>query len=122
MTIGEFSKKTGISCSTLRYYEEKGLIHIQRDFGNRRIYDESDIEWVKFLQRLKTTGMSLKEMKSYSELRYQGDSTISERLKILMNHAIYVNEQKTLWEEYDKNLHNKIDWYKEKFELLKITK
>lgn len=25
MTIGEFSELTGISCSALRYYEEKGL-------------------------------------------------------------------------------------------------
>lgn len=38
MTIGEFSELTGISCSALRYYEEKGLIHVERDFGNRRIY------------------------------------------------------------------------------------
>lgn len=94
------------------------LIHIQRDFGNRRIYDDADIEWVKFLQRLKTTGMSLKEMKNYLELRYQGDSTVSARLKILMKHAIYVNEQKKLREEYEKNLHDKIDWYREKLELI----
>lgn len=114
MIIGEFSQLTGISCSNLRYYEEKGLIHVERDFGNRRIYSEKDIEWVKFLQRLKATGMSLKEMKRYSDLRYEGDSTISERLKILQKHELYVAEQRRLWEEYSENLKAKIEWYKKK--------
>lgn len=111
MTIGEFSKKTKIPCSTLRYYEEKGLITLQRDSGNRRIFEQSEIEWVKFLQRLKNTGMSLKDMKTYANLRYQGESTILARLEILKKHAIYVAEQKLLWEEYDTNLQEKIRWY-----------
>ena len=122
MIIGEFSKKTGISCSALRYYEEKGLIHSKRDFGNRRIYDDTDIEWVKFLQRLKRTGMSLHEMKKYAQLRYLGDSTLSERFEILINHANYVKEQKEIWEECERNLHEKIDWYKEQLQLQNKTK
>lgn len=31
MIIGEFSKRTGISAYTLRYYEKKGLIRVSRD-------------------------------------------------------------------------------------------
>jgi len=112
MIIGEFSELTGISSSALRYYEEKGLIRVERDFGNRRIYSDKDVEWVKFLQRLKNTGMSLKEIKRYSDLRYKGDSTISERLEMLQNHEIHVAEQRRLWEEYYKNLNDKIEWYK----------
>ncbi|WP_243277837.1 MerR family transcriptional regulator [Clostridium yunnanense] len=114
MTIGEFSDLTGISCSALRYYEDKGLLQVERDFGNRRIYSDKDIEWVKFLQRLKDTGMSLKDIKRYSDLRYEGDSTISERLEILQNHEIYVEKQRRLWEEYSENLKSKIQWYKNK--------
>lgn len=111
MTIGEFSEVTGISCSALRYYEEKGLIQLKRDFGNRRIFDDKDIEWVKFLQRLKNTGMSLKEMKRYSDLRSEGDATIPKRLKILQKHEVYVEEQRRQWEEYAENLKAKIAWY-----------
>lgn len=112
MTIGEFSKVTGIRSSALRYYEEKGLIRVKRDLGNRRIYSEQDVEWVKFLLRLKNTGMALKDMKRYSDLRYEGDSTIAERLKILQKHENYVNEKKRLWDEYAENLSAKIEWYK----------
>lgn len=114
MTIGKFSGKTGVPCSSLRYYEDKGLIRVKRDAANRRDYSESDAEWVKFLQRLKNTGMSLKDMKRYSDLRYEGDQTISERLDLLQKHKIYINEQLEKWLEYSKNLDDKIEWYKSK--------
>ena len=113
MTIGEFSEKTNISCSALRYYEDKGLIRVERDFGNRRIYSEKDIEWVKFLQRLKNTGMKLKDMKRYSDLRYKGKSTMAERLEILQKHRLFIDEQMQMWAEYSQNLNDKILWYKE---------
>ena len=114
MTTGEFSERTGISCPTLRYYEEKGLIRVGRDSGNRREYSESDIEWIKFLQKLKNTGMSLRDIKKYSDLRYDGDYTIAERLDILEKHRIYVDGQMKLWKEYSDNLNEKIELYRKK--------
>lgn len=111
MTIGEFSKRTGIIPSTLRYYEDKGLICVSRDFGNRRDYSEADIEWVRFIRRLKETGMSLAEIRRYSDLRYQGEGTMPERLTILRQHRQYVAEQQARWREYAKNLDDKIAWY-----------
>lgn len=116
MTIGEFSKLTGISCSALRYYEEKGLIRVSRDGGNRRDYSEADTEWVKFLQRLKNTGMSLKDMKRYSDLRYKGDTTIAERLELLEKHRLYVDAQLKRWLEYSENLNGKINFYRKKLQ------
>lgn len=119
MTIGGFSEKTGVSASALRYYEEKGLIRVKRDSGNRRIYASEDIEWVKFLQRLKNTGMTLKNMKIYSDLRYEGDSTIAKRLELLEEHQKYVDAQQALWREYADNLQKKIEWYRNQLKLQK---
>lgn len=116
MTIGEFSRLTGINCSALRYYEEKGLIRVSRDGGNRRDYSEADTEWVKFLQRLKNTGMSLKDMKRYSDLRYKGDTTIAERLELLEKHRLYVDAQLKRWLKYSENLNGKIKLYREKLQ------
>ena len=73
MIIGEFSRLTGISAYTLRYYEKKGLLHVERDGAGRRDYREADVEWVKFIKRLKDTGMLLRDIRHYSDLRYQGD-------------------------------------------------
>ena len=48
-SIGEFAKKTGLSISTLRYYEQEKLIYSHREENNRRYYDDSDIAWTQFI-------------------------------------------------------------------------
>ena len=116
MTIGEISEKTGVPASTLRYYEKKKLIRVRRDKSGRREYDESDVEWIKFIRRLKETGMLLRDIQRYSDLRYQGDSTMPERLRILNEHREFVLEQEQKWKEYLSNLDDKIQFYKQSIE------
>lgn len=114
MTIGEFSAITGISAYTLRYYEKKGLLRVARDNAQRRDYSEDDIEWVKFIKRLKDTGMLLRDIKHYSDLRYQGDGTMGERLELLVRHRILVVEEQRKWNEYLQNLDEKISIYQDR--------
>lgn len=114
MTIGEFSDVTGITAYTLRFYEKKGLIHVDRDGNGRRNYCENDVEWVKFITRLKDTGMLLRDIKKYSDLRYQGDETMEERMELLIQHRESVLEEQQKWAEYLVNLDEKIEYYKEK--------
>ena len=114
MTIGEFSAITGISAYTLRYYEKKGLLHVERDCGGRRDYSADDIEWVKFIQRLKNTGMLVRDMKHYSDLRYQGDETMEERMELLIHHRKSVVEERKKWDEYLCNLDEKIGIYQKR--------
>lgn len=113
MTIGEISKKTGLTGSTLRYYERKGLILVTRDRSGRRAYRESDVEWVKFICRLKETGMPLRNIQRYAELRYAGDTTMCERLDMLRRHREYVLEQQRKWAGYLHNLDDKIRFYQQ---------
>lgn len=114
MTIGKLSEKTGISAYTLRYYEKKGLIKVSRDAAGRRVYDETDVEWIRFIQRLNDTGMLLRDINRYSNLRYQGDSTMEERMKILEENRKYVLEEQEKWENHMKHLNEKIEIYQEK--------
>lgn len=111
MTIGEIAAKTNLAESTLRYYEKKGLIRVARDQGGRRDYAESDIEWIRFIQRLKETGMQLVDIRLYSTLRYQGESTMPERMEMLQRHREYVEQQLRKWQEYMQNLEDKIAFY-----------
>lgn len=113
MTIGQFSGKTGLPPSTLRYYEEKGLLIVRRDGGGRRVYDEGDLEWVRFLCRLKETGMSLRDIRRCAQLRYAGPGTMPERLVLLCAHRRYVLDQRNRWDEYLGNLDDKIAYYEE---------
>ena len=94
-SIGEFAKKTGLSISTLRYYEQEKLIYSHREENNRRYYDDSDIAWTQFIIRLKKTGMSIKNMQEYADLRYKGDSTIPQRLRLLFFQLDELQKQQT---------------------------
>lgn len=99
-TISEFSKNTQISEHTLRYYEKEGLLKPIRDKHNYRLYSEKDYEWINFINKLKRTGISLKEIKRYAYLREIGDETIAERKELLLKH------RKTLVEKYEKAKEN----------------
>lgn len=111
MTIGEMARRTGLTESTLRYYEKKGLIHVARDRGGRRDYDEGDVGWIAFICRLKETGMLLRDIRRYAELRYLGRSTMPERLAMLEVHRAYVQEQQEKWAGHLEKLEDKITFY-----------
>ncbi|KOO47536.1 MerR family transcriptional regulator [Priestia koreensis] len=86
-SIQQLAAITEMSSHTLRYYEKIGLIqHVQRDQNGYRQYSEFDLAWVQFLLRLRATGMSMIKMKEFSDLRYQGDTTISLRRELLEKH------------------------------------
>lgn len=116
MRIGEMAKAADISEYTLRYYEMKGLIRVKRDHVGRRCYEESDIEWIKFIKRLKDTGMLLKDIREYSKLRYEGNTTMPERLQMLEKHREYVLDQQKKWADCLGNLDAKIVFYKHSIE------
>lgn len=69
MTIGEISQEIGLSADTLRYYEKIGLLpNVPRDNSGKRNYDENFINWIKFIQTLKNSGMSLNDIIEYINL------------------------------------------------------
>lgn len=111
--IGEFSELTGFSIDTLRYYEKQGIILPKRDHNNRRIFDEKDVEWLVFIRKLKLTGMKLKDIQTYSQLRYEGDETVQARLTLLLEQSELLNQQKAEIQQHIDFLHHKIAIYQE---------
>ena len=88
MYISEISKRSGLSIHTLRYYEKEGLLtNISRNESGRRVYSETDLMWLTWIQRLKSTGMSLEDIKRFSDLRALGDSSVSDRKHMLIEHS-----------------------------------
>jgi len=115
-SIGEFSKVTGLGIHTLRYYEHEGLIIPLRNSSNRRRYSEKDIAWIAFIKRLKATGMPIKEIKKYAALRTKGDATLSERMKMLVQHRQSLNKQIRQLQEHEAILDEKIVFYRQEIE------
>ncbi|MBO0472505.1 hypothetical protein IGL98_002146 [Enterococcus sp. DIV0840] len=112
-TISEFAKKIGISEHTLRYYEKEGLIEPARDEHNYRVFGEEEVEWANFVIKLKNTGISLKDIKKYTHLRNLGDSTITERKNLLLNHRIKILTEYERAKSHLDLLDNKITLYEQ---------
>lgn len=109
MQIGEFSKHSGLTIDAIRYYEKIGLIPLPlRDGGGRRIYGEDHLVWVDFLEVLKSTGMGVKDMASYVELRTHGAKSIPERLELLTRHHQKVRKEIERLQKIDTVLSDKI--------------
>ncbi|MGF9993197.1 MerR family transcriptional regulator [Bacillus mycoides] len=63
LTIGQLSKRTGVTIRTLRYYDKIGLL-IPKDYkeGGHRLYSLDDLLRLQQIQSLKFIGFSLKDI------------------------------------------------------------
>ena len=62
MDIREVSVRSGVAASTLRFYEEKGLIKSIGRRGLRRLFDPSILERLALIALGRTAGFSLDEI------------------------------------------------------------
>ncbi|CAN5237781.1 hypothetical protein BH24ACT16_BH24ACT16_05970 [soil metagenome] len=94
LTIKEAAALSGLSGHTLRYYEREGLVHpIDRARSGHRRYSERDVAWIEFLRRLRATGMPIREMKRFADLRRVGAETVPARRALLDRHRIEVRRR-----------------------------
>lgn len=94
LTIGRMAAELGVSTHTLRYYEQAGLLlPVSRTDAGHRLYARTDMDWLRFVMRLKATGMSIAGMQAFAALRARGDETAQERLALLIEHRQSVLDQ-----------------------------
>ena len=63
MNIGTAAERSGVPAKTIRYYEEIGLIPgARRSEGGYRVYLENDVQTLRFIQRARSLGFSVKEV------------------------------------------------------------
>ncbi|RLK47520.1 MerR family transcriptional regulator [Microbacterium telephonicum] len=87
-SIAEAAAETGLSTHALRYYERSGLMltPVERASSSHRRYTDADISWVRFLTRLRSTGMPIAVIRRYTDLVRRGDATVAERRALLSAH------------------------------------
>ena len=75
LKIGEISKITGTPVSTLRYYEEIGLVKPACKSGAKyRYYRKGDIQLIIFIKKAQNIGFTLDEIKLILSERGSGKS------------------------------------------------
>ena len=63
LQIGEIARRAAVSIRTVRYYEETGLLSPSSSTsGGIRLYTARDANRLIFIRRLKTLGLSIKEI------------------------------------------------------------
>lgn len=112
MNISKFSELTQLTPHTLRYYEKIGLLsNISRNSSGHRSYTIVDVEWAKFINRLKATGMPLEQIIEYANLRAAGDETFEQRRLLLQKHRDVLKQRIESELEHLQALDVKIDYY-----------
>ena len=93
-TVGEMAKLLGVSASTLRYYDQEGLLpFFERSSSGIRMFKDSDYEWLQIIGCLKKTGMRLKDIREFILMAMQGDETIDARLMLIQKQREIVKKQ-----------------------------
>ncbi|GEN87576.1 MerR family transcriptional regulator [Oceanobacillus sp. FSL W8-0428] len=121
MKISELSQETGVSMRSLRYYEEKGLIHPKRLENGYRDYDESMLEQIKTIQLYFNLGLStveIKEIVDCDPFVFPYEQLIcDEVMELYQNKLLDVERQINTLKEVKSRLQNRI----EKVEELRVS-
>jgi DNA-binding transcriptional MerR regulator len=114
MPIRDAAAASGFSAHTLRYYERAGLLPaVAREPGSRhRSFTERDLAWLSFLERLRATGMSIRQMRRFAALRQDGEATVAERRAMLEEHLDGVRRRIAHLESAADAIERKVEVYR----------
>lgn len=62
LTIGEVARQAGVAATTLRYYEQIGLVPPPGRLGGQRRYDDSVLARLEVIRLCKSAGFALEEI------------------------------------------------------------
>ena len=89
MTVGELSRRTGLSIKAIRQYEALGLIYSAgRSDGNYRQFDESALWCARVIETLRSLGLTIKEIDQLARAYLsRPDESVGPRLAALLDAA-----------------------------------
>ncbi|WP_120632553.1 MerR family transcriptional regulator [Ruegeria sp. EL01] len=114
MKISEVAERTGLSISTIRFYEKFRLCpFIERGPDGNRVFSKTDADWLALLASLRATGMPMEEMRAFAELYASGDKTIPERKAALLAHRQSLGDRQAELDQCRAILKQKLQRYDE---------
>ncbi|MEQ1951834.1 MerR family DNA-binding transcriptional regulator [Mesorhizobium sp. CN2-181] len=81
--IGEMAKIFGVTLRTLRFYEDKGLLHPKRE-GSSRLYTRRDRARLKLILLGRKIGFSLRDVKQMIDL-YDPSGSNAKQLRLTLD-------------------------------------
>jgi DNA-binding transcriptional MerR regulator len=100
MRIGELAAQSGRSTHTIRWYDAQGLIPgVIRDPSGHRRFTIGHVQWLALLERLRHTGMSISQIRTYTRLVQQGSKQLPLQRKLLADHRDRVAATIDAWRD-----------------------
>lgn len=95
-SIGQVSKKLGVTVDTIRYYDKSGILpFVKRNEIGRREFTDNDVHLMRTIICLKNAGVSVSDISKFINFRLQGDSTLNKRYQLLEEHRKDLQQQIT---------------------------
>lgn len=113
-TLQEVVQRSGLSEHTLRYYERIGLLdRVNRDSSsNHRRYTAEDVQKIETLACLRTTGMSIDDMRTYFALLKDGKAAADQQLALFETQKKALEQELAQKQEHLRYLEQKVAFWK----------
>ncbi len=93
-TIKQAAELTNLTPVTLRYYDKQGLLpYMERRESGYRMFSDGDIAMLRVIECLKKSGMSIKDIRQFSEWVLMGDNSLQERYEMFLERKKAVEAQ-----------------------------
>ncbi len=98
LTIGQLAKRAGLRSSTLRYYEDEGLLApTGRSDAGYRLYDEAAEQRLRFIQRAQRLGFALGDIRTLLDQLGGDGLRQDEIIKRAEERYLAIEKQLTQW-------------------------
>jgi MerR family copper efflux transcriptional regulator len=89
MTVGELSRRTGLSIKAIREYEAFGLIYSAgRSEGNFRLFDDTALWCARVIGEMRSVGLTIKEIKRLADTYFaEPDEPIGPKIAEALDRA-----------------------------------
>lgn len=112
-TIQEISQKFDLPASTLRYYEDIGLLTcVERNNNKQRIYNDFHIGQLTAINCFKRTGMPIAKIQEFFTLSMDMENKIDDILDLLYEHESSIQRQFAKMQDDLAHIQHKIRHYR----------
>lgn len=96
VTVGKAAEMAGVSRKAIRLWEDKGLLPpAARTEAGYRLFDEADLDVLRFIRRAKALGLTLDEINDILDLQRGGAHPCDRVTQILDAHLDQINHTLT---------------------------
>lgn len=109
-SIGEASERSGVKVTTIRFYENIGLISApERTGGNRRLYGAAEVDRITFIRHARELGFEIEDIRGLLAMAEKPNASCQEADRIARHHLKGVNHRLRQLELMRKELHRMIE-------------